>query len=164
MGRNAKSFWNRALAALQPYLARPPEMNCFRPVEAAEWQREQAAAARKTPRWKSHMQRNRLKRKSSPKRTPGEQFDANSVGHAIKRAVRRAFPAPADLPPAELAAWNAKHHWHFHQLRHLWATEARVIAGIESVKTALGHSSLTISEVYAERDFAAVRALMAAIG
>ncbi len=154
----------RALQALRPFLDRPADQHCFRPVETVEQKLAERSAARKTKRFPSHMQRNRLKRKSTPRRAPGETFNSCSVGHAIVRACRRAFPAPAGLTPQAQREWHQKHGWHFHQLRHLFATEARRMSGVEVVQAALGHSNVSTTLIYAERNEQVVRELMARIG
>jgi integrase len=43
-------------------------------------------------------------------------------------------------------------HWSPHQLRHSYATRMRAIVGIEVTSTLLGHASVPMTEVYAERD------------
>jgi integrase len=65
---------------------------------------------------------------------------------------------------AEAAAWRREHCWHPNQLRHSFATLARRAAGIEAARVTLGHSSAVTSEIYAERDLEAARAVVARIG
>ena len=88
----------RALAALKPYLARPPEMNCFRPVEAVEWKREQAAAARKTPPvCKSHATQP-IEAKGEPEANPGRML------RCVQRAACDNPGGSASIsPPGRLA-------------------------------------------------------------
>jgi len=54
--------------------------------------------------------------------------------------------------------------WHPNQLRHNFATLARREFGIEGARVTLGHSSAVTSEIYAERDIDAARAVVARIG
>jgi integrase len=42
-------------------------------------------------------------------------------------------------------------YWHPNQLRHSWATRVREAYGIEAASDGLGHSSLDMTEIYAER-------------
>jgi integrase len=42
-------------------------------------------------------------------------------------------------------------YWHPNQLRHAWATRMREAYGIEAASDGLGHSSVDITEIYAER-------------
>jgi integrase len=83
---------------------------------------------------------------------------------AIARACRLAFPRPAELTPPELEAWKREHYWHPHQLRHAAATEIRRRFGIEAAQSVLGHSSLKMTELYAEKNADAARAVIGAIG
>ncbi len=75
-------------------------------------------------------------------------YDRSAYRNAIQRACKR-----ADVPT-----------WTPHQLRHNFGTRARREFGIESTRTALGHSSMQTSMIYAERDNDAARAVVAAIG
>jgi len=54
--------------------------------------------------------------------------------------------------------------WTPNQLRHNFATLARREAGIEASRVLLGHSSAVTTEIYAERDLDAARAVAAKIG
>ncbi len=64
----------------------------------------------------------------------------------------------------EAAEWRAEHCWSPNQLRHNFATRARREFGIEAARVTLGHSSAVTSEIYAERDLDAARAVVAKIG
>jgi len=64
----------------------------------------------------------------------------------------------------EAAKWRAEHCWSPNQLRHNFATRARREFGIEAARVTLGHSSAVTSEIYAERDLDAARAVVAKIG
>lgn len=54
--------------------------------------------------------------------------------------------------------------WSPNRLRHNFATKARKEFGIEAARVTLGHSSTVTSEIYAERDIEAARAVVAKIG
>jgi integrase len=77
-------------------------------------------------------------RKTKPRRTPGEKYDRNSYGRAIRRAAEK----------AGVGTWSP------HRLRHTFATEVRRQFGLEAVQVCLGHAAAQVSEIYAERDFA----------
>lgn len=64
----------------------------------------------------------------------------------------------------QAAEWRAEHCWSPNQLRHNFATRARREFGIEAARVTLGHSSAVTSEIYAERDLDAARAVVAKIG
>lgn len=78
----------------------------------------------------------------------GERYTLHSLAAALKRACIK-----ADVP-----------HWTANQLRHNFATKARREFGIEAARVTLGHSSAVTSEIYAERDMDAARAVVAKIG
>jgi integrase len=54
--------------------------------------------------------------------------------------------------------------WHPNQLRHNAATTIRKAAGIEQARIALGHSSTSMTEIYAEEDLDKIRDVMRQIG
>jgi integrase len=64
----------------------------------------------------------------------------------------------------ELRAWHRAHAWHPHQLRHSAATEIRKRFGIEAAQHVLGHATLNVTEIYAEKNSEAARQIAAAIG
>lgn len=112
------------------------------------------------------------------KRPPGERYTNYSYHHAIQKACEEAFAMPDELrkipkkTPADVkrerrrlaAEWRAEHCWTPHQLRHNAATLIRREAGVEIARTVLGHSSLAVTEIYAEQDYAAAQAIMGRIG
>jgi integrase len=65
---------------------------------------------------------------------------------------------------AELRKWHHAHAWHPHQLRHSAATEIRKRFGIEAAQHVLGHATLNVTEIYAEKNSEAARQIAAAIG
>ena len=65
----------------------------------------------------------------------------------------------------EAAAWRRENCWSPNQLRHSFATRVRRLLGsLEAVRTTLGHSTIEMSEVYAERDLEAAREVVKRIG
>ena len=52
----------------------------------------------------------------------------------------------------EVRAWRKAHRWHPNQLCHTYATEARKLFSLEHAGAALGHTRMSATEVYAERD------------
>ena len=75
-----------------------------------------------------------------------------------------------DTPEAKLrrrqqrAAWYKRHVWHPHQLRHNAATRLRKEYGLEAAQVILGHKTLAITEIYAEKNVEAAQRIMAAVG
>jgi integrase len=107
-----------------------------------------------------HMNR-RASRKSKP--TPSElarcasegagrkharKYDRRTYRQAILRACRK-----AGVP-----------EWSPLQLRHTAATAIRARYGLETAQVVLGHAKADTTEIYAERDLARARAVMAEIG
>jgi integrase len=54
--------------------------------------------------------------------------------------------------------------WHPHQLRHTAATQLRKEFGLEAAQVILGHRTLSVTEIYAEKNIEAARAIMQAVG
>jgi integrase len=74
--------------------------------------------------------------RAGAKRAPRERYDRTSYTRAIARATAA----------AEVA------HWHPNQLRHTHATKVRKAFTLEHAGAALGHSKMSATEIYAERD------------
>lgn len=91
-------------------------------------------ANRKTPIWKSHEKR----REGRKTLQLGEHYTVNTYRRAIQRACLR-----AEIKP-----------WFPHQLRHSVATTIRRELGLEVARTVMGHSTASVTEIYAERDLA----------
>lgn len=103
-------------------------------------------------------------RKRRPKKHPGERYDVDSYRRAIKYACRRAFPIPDGLDEANSRAWLRSHSWHPHQLRHNAATRLRRDFGLDVAQVVLGHKTLAVTQVYAERDVESARRAIGAAG
>ncbi|MGC1272826.1 MAG: site-specific integrase [Planctomycetaceae bacterium] len=140
-------FGKQAQEILAKYLdGRPVEAHCFSPIESEARRLTERNAARKTPL--SCGNRAGSKRSAAPKRQPGGRYTVGSYRRAIDRACRRGGVTP----------------WAPNRLRHSRATELRKLFGIEAVRTVLGHSRLSTSEIYAERDLAEARRIMGEVG
>jgi integrase len=79
---------------------------------------------------------------------PGLHYGVNGLECAIKRACKI-----AGIP-----------HWHPNQLRHNAATRLRKQVDMDTVRAVLGHSSVKMTEIYAEMDIDKARAIMEAVG
>jgi len=124
---------------------RQPAAYCFSPKESMEWVRAQRRAARTTP--DSCGNRPGTNRVASPKKQPGEKYDASSYRRAIQTAAEKA----------------GVEKWSPYQIRHLTAGEVREVLGIEAVSALLGHQSTRMSEHYAkQKERAAIEAAKAA--
>jgi integrase len=161
----------RAQEVLRPWLRMDPTEYLFQPRVAKEEFLTQRRRSRRTPLTPS--QRGRT-RKKSPRRAPGERYDARTYSHAIARACDRAFPHPmlrglseeqlSLEQRAELKAWRRAHRWHPHQLRHYAATFLRKEFGLDVVRVILGHTSPAVTEIYAEVDREKALAAMENVG
>ncbi len=152
----------------------------FSPAVAEAARRARQHAARVTPA--GYGNRPGTNRARRPRKVPGDRYDVNSYRRAIANACRLAFPPPppparelgetavahstrlTDVQRAELAHWYRRHSWHPHQLRHTAATAIRRQFGIEAAQHVLGHATLSVTEVYAERNADTARAVAAEIG
>ncbi|QEG35163.1 tyrosine-type recombinase/integrase [Bythopirellula goksoeyrii] len=150
----------QAQEVLTPFLLRSAEDYCFSPAEAMQEMRDRRNAERKTPRTCGN--RVGTNRRRKPTRIPDAKYTTQSYGRAVSRGCELAFPhelihsiAAGKRTPgqrAELREWNTKHRWAPNQLRHSLATKVRREFDIDAAKTLLGHQSIGITEVYAEKD------------
>lgn len=147
----------------------------FSPADARREFEEQRRANRKTPMTPSQRAR---RRKSKPKRKPGERYSKCGYSAAVRKACEKAFDMPAELRnvstklnpeervrlKAEARAWRDEYCWHPHQLRHTAATEVRRQFGLEAAQVVLGHSVADVTQIYAERDLNLARKVAERLG
>lgn len=139
-----------------------PEAYLFSAAEAEEEFRRQKHAARKTPmNWGNVPGSNRRRR---PKAKPGGCYRRDSYTRAISRACEAAFPTPPGLTEEQAKQWRKDHHWHPHQLRHNAATRLRKQFGIDAAQVILGHKTLAVTEIYAEKDVATAQEIVKRVG
>jgi integrase len=129
-------------------------------------------------------------RQNNPRKAPGEKYTVMAYGHAIAAGGEFAFGMPAEfrqprgkiareaeamLSPdvqqkrcedrrAKRAAWRKLHVWHPHQLRHNAATRLRKEFGLEAAQVILGHKTLAVTEIYAEKNVEAAKKIMGEVG
>jgi integrase len=87
----------------------------------------------------------------------GHPFPAELRGDLVAiRAWQQQNPPPAEIleAMAVVRAWREAHRWNPNQLRHSWATKVRKQFGLEEASVGLGHSSISTTLIYAERDLA----------
>jgi integrase len=75
-------------------------------------------------------------------------YDSNTYVRQVARASKR----------AGVSSWSP------HQIRHAYATRVRRVAGIESARILLGHSSAVTSELYAVADEQSVLPIVLQLG
>jgi integrase len=134
----------QAIAIIRPFLTLDLQAYLFSPRRALADKRAALRAKRRT-RVQASQQNRRL---ADPSKVPGQRYTPGSYSAAIRQACKK-----AGLP-----------HWHPHQLRHSFATEARRQFGVEATRTSLGHAQTGITELYAERDVTLAAKVAAAIG
>ena len=149
----------QAQEILKPWLRTDLDGYLFQPRESMAEHLAEPRASRTGPRPPSHLAR---KPKADPKKKPGEHYTSYTYRNAVYRGCAWAFPCPGiseikdkDRTPAqwaELKEWNREHAWHPNQLRHNAATRLRKDFGIDVARVILGHSSPTVTEIYAEVD------------
>ncbi|MFO0796360.1 MAG: site-specific integrase [Gemmataceae bacterium] len=152
----------RAQAILAEFEPAEPTDHYFSPRRAVARLHAERAAARKTPRYPSHVARNARVRVAVPKRRPAERYDGTGYGHAVTRAVEMANERRGRLAGA--GNYDAVPHWHPNQLRHTHGTVVRHRYGLEGAQVALGHERADVTQVYAERNSALAIEIAAEIG
>jgi integrase len=126
--------------ALTPYLARPFDQYCFSPAESEAWRREQVMKA-------AHCHRPHVN-ETRQVAGVGDRYEPKVYAKAIARVCE-----DEEIP-----------HWSPNQLRHNAGTRIRSQYKLEGARTALGHSSMDSTEIYAEIDLEAAKAIMARVG
>jgi len=133
-GKDRRVFLGpEARAVLAPWLdGIGPDQHVFSPWRSEAMRNQERSLMRVTPRWLSHMARNKQKRRRGRKRLSSDCYDRQSLGHAIRRACQRAG-VTAFCP---------------YSLRHLRAAELRAKYGLETVRAVLGHSYKAMADHY----------------
>ena len=143
LGRRARKILRRFLKG------RDPAAYVFSPAEAEAERLAKLHALRLTPlSCGNRPGSNRAKR---PKRKPGDRYDRCSYARAIARACVKAN----EWAKGGRVCGNEETlvaHWHPHQLRHNAATKVRRRHGLEGAQAMLGHKTIAVTQVYAERN------------
>jgi integrase len=144
------SIGPRGQELLRPFLLRAKDAYCFSPAEADKQRRQKLTAQRKTPL--SCGNRVGTNRKDEPKRTPGDKYDATNYRKAVQYAItacnkeRRAEARAVGVEPELVPYWTP------YQLRHTTATKVRKEMGYECAGATLGHTNMSATAIYAERN------------
>jgi len=176
----------KAQAIIKPFLTDDPEAYLFSPARAEAKRRAAMHEQRKTPLSCGNVPGSN--RKAKPQRTPGERYDSNAYGKAVRRACRKAFRVPDELRPdtsmwktkfryieehgqeafeahhAKVMAWYEQHFWHPHQLRHTASTRVARTFGEIASQNLLGHTTLKTTAIYTERNWKQAEEVMAVMG
>jgi integrase len=126
----------QAQALIHSYCQRHPHFEgCLFSPQDAFLARKAAQRDARTSRVSPSERRRDRQRAQRGLRYPGH-YSVASYRHAIQKACRR-----AGVP-----------RWHPNQIRHLVATEYDQRFGIETARILLGHSRVTTTQIYTERD------------
>lgn len=120
---------------LRPYLLRPADAHLFSPIEAE---------AQRYAKCENHRSENA---KPSPRKTDRKVrpfYTSDGFRRAVARAVSKANEDRDEND--QLPSWAPN------QIRHLVASEVRKSHGLDVAQVLLGHSRLTTTQVYSERD------------
>ncbi|HEG43601.1 hypothetical protein LCGC14_2754280 [marine sediment metagenome] len=132
---------------LRPYLLRDQNAYCFSPRESERQRLEKLHRERKTPL--HYGNRPGTNRKDLPLRKPGECFTSGTYGNSVRKAIntaRKDIKARGGDPDRELPKWTP------YQLRHTAATRTRRMFNYETAGALLGHSNMSATAIYAERN------------
>lgn len=145
-GRNRRVFiGKKGQDIIRQFLKADQTARLFSPRDAERERSDERRENRVSPLTPSQRAR---KHKERPLKTAGNQYTKDSYNRAITRACEE----------AEIDSWAPN------QLRHNAATEIRKTHGIDVARAVLGHSSMDVTEIYAEIDFDKARAVIGEIG
>jgi integrase len=139
-----------------------PDAYLFSAAEAEREWRRRKHARRTTPLGCGNVPGSNRRRR--PKVKPGHVYRRDSYTRAISRACEAAFPPPEGLTSEQEKEWRKAHHWHPHQLRHNAATRLRKDFGIDAAQVILGHKTLAVTAIYAEKDVDRAKQIMQRVG
>jgi integrase len=145
------SIGPRGQEILRPYLLRPENAYCFSPAESERQRRALLTETRKTPLSCGNTVGSN--RKAEPEKEAGELYDSSSYRKAVQYAisacnkVRRAEAKEKGTKEPDLVQ-----KWTPYQLRHTAATKVRKEMGYECAGATLGHTNMSATAIYAERN------------
>lgn len=149
----------RAQEVIRPFLDRAPDAYLFSPREAVQELWAEQRAARKSPLTKGTVQT-----RAKKLRQLNDCYSVSQLNQAITRAVDRAN-TPTEGEADSNASKKAKvAHWSANQLRHAHGTKVRQGYGLEAAGASLGHSQMSATEIYAERDIELAKRIASEIG
>jgi integrase len=157
----------RGQEVLKEFWPTDPADYFFSPRRSVDAFHAARSAARKTPKFASHLTRNIAKRTPRKNREPGKKYTNQGYGKAIEKAVLRQNRDAArhDVPDGHHGPNMPRvPHWSPNQLRHAYATEVRKKYGLEAAQVLLGHARADVTQVYAERDLALGERVAAEVG
>jgi integrase len=151
----------RAQELVRPFLKPDLSAHLFTPADAEAARRAALSAARKTPL--SCGNRPGTNKSRKPARAPGSSYSVSAYYLAIRRGADR---ADAWEKGGAIIGNDERviPRWHPHQLRHNAATRLRKEFGLEAAQVMLGHRTLTVTQLYAEKNMEAAMKIAAQVG
>jgi integrase len=151
----------KAREILERFLRADLHAPLFSPAEATQWHRDQRHARRKTPLSCGNKPGTHVVR--APKIAAGERYTVASYRRAIARACDR---ADAWVKGGMIVEHDERviPVWQPNQLRHNAGTRLRKEYGLEAAQVILGHSTVTVTQIYAEKNVAAAMKIMSEAG
>jgi integrase len=156
----------KAQELLAPFLKPDLDAFCFSPAEAEAKRRADQRAKRKKPvrPWEHRQDKARVAAAGGPKRPPKDRYSVATYRKAIKRPCVKADKLAHKKDPTIAADLVVVPEWHPHQLRHTAATRLRREFGLEAAQVILGHRTLAVTQIYAEKNAAAAEEVVGKIG
>ena len=160
----------RAQAVIRPWLKPDLEAYLFSPREGEAGRNAARREARRSAMTPSARARRRRTDQRRGGRPLGEHYSPGSYRRAVARGIEQAnVRIAADLAargvtdPEKVGAALIP-AWHPHQVRHTFATAIRRQYGLEAARVLLGHHSVGVTEIYAERDLEVAARVAAEVG
>ena len=136
----------KAQAVLAEFPTIDPATHVFSAARGMAEIRAHNASVRITPRWPSHLERNKRKRKKSPRKAAADWYTRGSYTQAVAKAVIKANAYRERM--AGQGKFEPVPHWHPNQLRHSHATKVRALFGLEAAQVSLGHGIPKDAQAY----------------
>jgi integrase len=156
----------KAQELLGPFLKIDLDACCFSPAEAEAERREAQRTAREKPvrPWEHRQDKARVAAAGGRRRPPKARYSVPTYRKAIARACAKADKLAHQKDPTLAKDLVVVPAWHPHQLRHTAATRLRREFGLEAAQVILGHRTLAVTQIYAEKNAAAAEEVMGRIG
>jgi integrase len=160
----------KAQAVIRPWLKPDLQACLFSPREGEAGRNAARREARRSAMTPSARARRRRADRRRGGRPLGEHYSPESYRRAVARGIERANKQiAADLAargvtdPEKVEAAKVP-AWYPHQVRHTFATNIRRQYGLEAARVLLGHHSVGVTEIYAERDLEVAARVAAEVG
>lgn len=90
--------------------------------------------------------------------------ELRNIRQALKGVPEDNRPVAKNWIRHQARDWRREHCWSPNAIRHSFGTAARRMLGIDAARTALGHATLTATQIHAEQNIEAARGVAARIG